>query len=552
MPRQWSFVLFIMLIVLAGCAPEKEIKDSDHLAGHPSELIQFPTPTLPDQSFSPRPANTPLRIWVSPSVPEDLLQQIINSPDKIQLEKRNASEFELDVTQNEHLPRTAWVYVLVAPFPTLLDDIRLDDLLASWKGEKELEAFKGHPLLLSKETLSAFTTLWGAPNLQAVKILNSEEILKTAWEAQPSWALIPFEELEPRWKVLKINGISPLDKSLKVDEYPLVIYFGLSAINQSDANQGIHLNLPGSNYDPDKMTSVILTGTTAMVRYFALRMEEKGITYPAQDMDAILKDADILHVSNEVPFWENCPPAKPVRREMRFCSDPSYIELLKHIGVDVVELTGNHLLDWGEEPFLDTLKLYEENQLPVYGGGINQEAGQLPVLLEHGDNRLAFLGCNAVGPRAALATEDHPGAAPCDLDKMKAQINALLEEEIIPIVTFQHFEAEMFTPQSSQRIDFQAMAQAGAVIVSGSQAHYPQGMTFIDGHFVHYGLGNFLFDQMDKWNRQAFIDRHIFYNGRYINTELITIILEDYARPRLMTPQEREKLLKRVFSECVW
>jgi poly-gamma-glutamate synthesis protein (capsule biosynthesis protein) len=57
---------------------------------------------------------------------------------------------------------------------------------------------------------------------------------------------------------------------------------------------------------------------------------------------------------------------------------------------------------------------------------------------------------------------------------------------------------------------------------------------------------------MDKWNRQAFIDRHIFYNGRHISTELITIILEDYARPRLMTSQEREKLLKRVFGECVW
>lgn len=542
-----------MLIVLGGCIPEKEVKEPGSFPTNPSGLIQSPTPTLSsDHSLPQSPANVPIHIWVSPSVPEGLLEQINNTPHVVQSEFRNTSEFELDVTTNEHFPRTAWVYALVAPFPTLLDDIRLDDLLAIWKGEKELEAFSGHPLLLSKETLSAFSTLWGVPNPKAVKTLHREEILKTAGENQPSWALIPFEELQPRWKVLKVDGISPLDKNLNLDEYPLVIQFGVSAINPSDANQGIDLKLPDSNYDPEKMTSVILTGTTAMVRYFALRMEEKGITYPAQDLGTMLKDADILHVSNEVPFWENCPPAKPVRREMRFCSDPSYIELLKYIGVDVVELTGNHLLDWGEEPFLDTLKLYEENQLPVYGGGINQEAGQRPVILEHHGNRLAFLGCNAVGPTPVLATQDHPGAAPCDLDKMKAQISALLEEGIIPIVTFQHFEAEMFTPQSSQRIDFQTMAQAGAAIVSGSQAHYPQGMTFVDGHFVHYGLGNFLFDQMDKWNRQAFIDRHIFYNGRHISTELLTIILEDYARPRLMTPQEREKLLRRVFSECVW
>ncbi|MEJ5203272.1 MAG: CapA family protein, partial [Anaerolineales bacterium] len=415
-----------------------------------------------------------------------------------------------------------------------------------------LVAFNGSPILLEESTLSAFATLWGTPDPKAVKVVKREEILETAWNTQPSWALIPFEELQPRWKVLKVNGTSPLDKSFSTDTYPLIVHFGIVAPNPGLTDPNAHLNLPISNYDSSKMTSLILTGTTAMVRYFALRMEEKGITYPAQDIAAILKGADILHISNEVSFWEDCPSAQPVRREMRFCSDPSYIELLKYVGTDVIELTGNHLLDWGEEPFVYTLKLYEENKLPVYGGGLNREDAQRPLLMEYNGNRFAFLGCNAVGPEIALATDEHPGAAPCDLNKMKEQIAALLEKGIIPIVTFQHFEAEMFTPQSSQRVDFQAIAQAGAVIVSGSQAHYPQGMTFVDGRFVHYGLGNLFFDQMDKWNRQAFIDRHIFYNGRHISTELITIILEDYARPRLMTSQEREKLLKRVFGECVW
>ena len=39
-------------------------------------------------------------------------------------------------------------------------------------------------------------------------------------------------------------------------------------------------------------------------------------------------------------------------------------------------------------------------------------------------------------------------------------------------------------------------ADAGAVIVSGSQSHVPLQMEFYKGAFIHYGLGNLFFGQM--------------------------------------------------------
>jgi poly-gamma-glutamate synthesis protein (capsule biosynthesis protein) len=104
--------------------------------------------------------------------------------------------------------------------------------------------------------------------------------------------------------------------------------------------------------------------------------------------------------------------------------------------------------------------------------------------------------------------------------------------------------------------DFRSMAKAGAVIVSGSQAHQPQGMEFSKGAFIHYGLGNLFFDQYhyctDNACDDAFIDRHVFYDGRYIGTDLITIVFEDYARPRPMTDEERARLLETVFAASEW
>ncbi len=105
------------------------------------------------------------------------------------------------------------------------------------------------------------------------------------------------------------------------------------------------------------------------------------------------------------------------------------------------------------------------------------------------------------------------------------------------------------------------MAQAGALIVSGSQAHMPAAMEFNSGSFIHYGLGNLFFDQMSHMmpdgsviydTRNVFVDRHIFYAGRYIGTELLTYIIEDYARPRLMTQAERVKFLSAMFRAGGW
>jgi poly-gamma-glutamate synthesis protein (capsule biosynthesis protein) len=228
--------------------------------------------------------------------------------------------------------------------------------------------------------------------------------------------------------------------------------------------------------------------------------------------------------------------------------------LLEDVGTDIVELTGDHFQDWGEEAMFFTLELYRERGWPYYGGGADLEEGRRAVTLEHNGNRLAFIGCNGKGGGFAQAGPGRPGAVKCDVDWMHAEIARLRQEGYLPIVTFQHFEYYTYKAQPDQVRDFRGMAEAGAVIVSGSQAHQPQGMEFENGALIHYGLGNLFFDQYDvsPATRQAFIDRHIFYDGRYIGTELLTIMFVDYARPRPMTEDERDELLKATFNASGW
>ena len=140
------------------------------------------------------------------------------------------------------------------------------------------------------------------------------------------------------------------------------------------------------------------------------------------------------------------------------------------------------------------------------------------------------------------------------MDWLVGEVTRLRGEGYLPIVTFQHYEYYTYEAQQPQMRDFRAVAEAGAVIVSGSQAHQPHAFEFNSDALIHYGLGNLFFDQYEISfpTRQGFIDRHIFYNGEHIGSELLTILFIDYARPRPMTPEERDDLLKAVFSASGW
>jgi poly-gamma-glutamate synthesis protein (capsule biosynthesis protein) len=175
-------------------------------------------------------------------------------------------------------------------------------------------------------------------------------------------------------------------------------------------------------------------------------------------------------------------------------------------------------------------------------------------VIEHNGNKFAFIGCNAKGGGFATASERTPGAVYCDWDWMQSKIADLRVEDYLPIATFQHFEYYTYNAQPNQIRDARRLIEAGAVIVSGSQAHQPQAFEFLDDGFAHHGLGNLFFDQLDvsEATRQGFIDLHVFYNGRHISTELVTIYFVDYARARLMTPQERANMLQAVFSASGW
>ena len=492
------------------------------------------------------PTVEPNLVWLDPALPVALQERLRESGELLISE--NPEKAGTVLALNGENPLAYWVLVAAAPFPTVQDNLSLAKLQSAWQnGDNPLAP--SQPLLMSQETYQFLTVLWGEPSPGAVEVIAPDKLSQRAWAQRPSLAILPFEDLEPDWKVLQLDGMSPLGADFNPEEYGLAL--PISAVGtKPELFEGVK-----GNRDPEKMTRVVLTGVTALVRATAWTMEQKGINYPAMNILDILVEADILHISNEVPFVRDCPYPDPGQAGLRFCSDSRYIELMETIGTDVVELTGDHFGDYGPGAMLYTLDLYNERGWPYYGGGSSRQDAQEPVLLEHNGNKIAFLGCNAKGGGYATAGEDYPGAVACDFPTMSRQIQELREKGYNPIATFQHFEYYTYLAQPNQIRDAHILRDAGAVIVSGSQAHQPQGIEIGEGSFIHHGLGNLFFDQIYEIppnTATAFIDRHIFYNGKHISTELLTIQFLDFARARPMTQVERDELLKTVFAASGW
>ncbi len=509
----------------------------------PAGTATQPAPQTP--TTTPTITPLPYPLWIDPSVP-DALRETALAWKLPPSGSASLASLQLGLAAPADTDTTSWIYALVAPFPTILDGVTLAELEDIWSASSS-GPLAGSPLWMTESTLSAFTALWGEAGEGAVKTVPADELVDALWENQPAWGIVPFEALDPKLKVLTVDEQSPIRNDFDESTYPLKIDFALAGSKAS------LFDLPATNRDPSRMSVVVMTGVTALVRATAARMEIAGLDYPAWNIGETLAAADITHISNEVPFYTGCPYPDPRQEGLVFCSNPKYIELLELVGTDVVELTGNHFQDYGSPATLQTLELYDERGWPYYGGGTDLEDSHKPALLTHNGNRFAFIGCNPIGPGFAWATEDQPGAAPCgDYEWMKEEIADLTERGYIVIATFQYIEYYEPEPTEQHVRDFRAIADAGATIVNGSQAHIPQAMEFYEDAFIHYGLGNLFFDQMDGPSRREFMDRHVFYAGRYISTELLTSMLEDYARPRPMRADEREIFLERMFEVSGW
>jgi len=261
------------------------------------------------------------------------------------------------------------------------------------------------------------------------------------------------------------------------------------------------------------------------------------------------QSADYVHVSNEVSFMNGCVFAPGTR----FCSKEPHFQAYREIRANVVELTGNHTRDFGDEPFLKTLAWFERNGMKTFGGGRNAAQASKPLYLAlKGGGTISLAGFNELCPLRECADASVPGANQYTRDRAKSTIDAIRKQNprAFIIATVQFGEVNSYKPTENQRKISYDLAETGADLVFGSQAHQVQQMEFYKGKILLHGLGNFFFDQTHTFGlRQGYFMNLYFYKGRLISMRPVFTWIDERFRPVPANAEQARQIKESIYSD---
>ncbi len=203
--------------------------------------------------------------------------------------------------------------------------------------------------------------------------------------------------------------------------------------------------------------------------------------------------SDIFMVNQEFPFTERGTAAAD--KQFTFRLPPERMQVMNDMGIDIVTLANNHILDFGPEGLLDSLDALDEAGILHVGGGKDLEQAKRPEFIEVKGRTIGFLGTSRVYMDAGWAAgPDHPGVFSTYDSRQAVEAIREARELCDYLVVYVHWGVEReTTPKEYQRVMGREYIDAGADLVIGSHPHVLQSLEYYEGKPIVYSLGNFVF-----------------------------------------------------------
>ncbi|MCK5763810.1 MAG: CapA family protein, partial [Clostridiales bacterium] len=135
-----------------------------------------------------------------------------------------------------------------------------------------------------------------------------------------------------------------------------------------------------------------------------------GVDYPFEDIKYILTSDDITICNFESSISLRGETLKP--KGYGFRSKPYTLEGLVNNGIDTVSLANNHILDFGEVAFKDTIDSLNEYGIRHVGAGDNTNQAEKPLIIKKDNYTIGIIAYNSIIPWESWKfTDDDAGTA---------------------------------------------------------------------------------------------------------------------------------------------
>jgi poly-gamma-glutamate synthesis protein (capsule biosynthesis protein) len=251
----------------------------------------------------------------------------------------------------------------------------------------------------------------------------------------------------------------------------------------------------------DAPLRLVFGGDVMLGRLVGKAMLREGADYPLGAIAPLLRGADLAianlecAISDHPERWQGAPKA------FYFRAPAAAGQALRDAGIRLVSLANNHILDYGVEGLMETLRILDARGIAHAGAGSDLAAALAPAVVERKGVRIGMAAfCDHQDDFAAAS--DRPGMAWLGLQDEAAAIDAFaralapLRAQGVrwPILSL-HWGPNMVSePSQQQRRLARAAIDAGWKIVYGHSAHVFQGVELYEGCPILYAAGDLVDD----------------------------------------------------------
>ena len=227
-------------------------------------------------------------------------------------------------------------------------------------------------------------------------------------------------------------------------------------------------------------------------------------------------------------------------------------------GFDTVAFASNHCMDYGIEPFVETMALLEKRGIAFSGSGRNIEEARTPVIIERKGIRVGFLTHVLNLPMGWGANPNKAGVAPLredplfgppylneeELEAMAETIESVRPRVDILIATFHWGSSQSRTLTLSQQAAAHTAIDAGADLVIGQHPHILQGIEIYNGKAICYALGNLVLDHDHPMFlptvKESILVRCVIEGKEVRRLSFVPVLIGDDGRPSIPSGEDEK------------
>lgn len=296
-------------------------------------------------------------------------------------------------------------------------------------------------------------------------------------------------------------------------------------------------------------------GDVMLSRYVTNIFKKQGVEYFFDDVDEIINASDwfMVNLENSIVKNDDTEYATDKNKINLTITEDEMIELASS-GISMYGLANNHIGDSGYKGIVDTLDIFERNQIKSVGLYESSDDESVLYKVENFDGiNIAFVSVTDI----LEPTTFRPIIQDNAVGVINTRVQRRLFESVMEsasensdlIVVSVHWGNEYSNTVSERQEELtDIMIENGADLIVGHHPHVLQPVTIKDGVLIINSLGNFVFDQVQGITQLSTIATVNVSHDKTIKSVEFTPILIRNTRPTLAKSKTNIKQINSILS----